>query len=185
MSGHYLLDQSQRNYLARKVSSDHTARRRRSRLLVFEDLKGETILVDGYNLLITLESLLYHSDTVLESDDGVLRDIQAVFGKYRPHEDTLIVLDTLMDFLKQAEIKEVHFFYDRPVSRSGELAQLTRAVLRKHHLPGEANTTSNVDRELANSGDEVVATSDGPLMDRVKRVVDLPGLIRNRPKISD
>jgi hypothetical protein len=137
-------------------------------------------MVDGYNVLITLESVLHHPETVLESDDGVLRDINAVFGKYRPHGDTLNALDVLMDFLKQIMIKEVHFYYDSPVSRSGELAQLTRAVLRKHHLPGGANTSPYVDRELAkNSYNRVIATSDGPLMDRVKRVVDLPGLIKN------
>lgn len=136
--------------------------------------------MDGYNVLITLESLLHHPDTVLESDDGVLRDTKAVFGKYRPHEDTLSVLDILMDFLKQSQIEEVHFFYDSPVTKSGELAKLTRAVLRKHHLPGEATTSPYVDQELANSADEVIATSDGPLMDKVKRVVDLPGLIKTR-----
>ncbi|MEN6328856.1 MAG: DUF5616 domain-containing protein [Methanobacteriaceae archaeon] len=146
-------------------------------------LKDQAILVDGYNVLITLESVLYHPDTVLESDDGVLRDTKAVFGKYRPHEDTLNILDILMDFLKEAQIKEVHFFYDQPVPRSGELAKLNRAVLRKHHLPGNATTSPQVDRELAkNSNEKVIATSDGPLMDKVRRVADLPGLIRNKQK---
>jgi hypothetical protein len=178
VAGHYLLDQEQRNYLARKVSSDQTAQGRRSKLVDFEDLKGQTILVDGYNVLITLESVLHHSDIILESDDGVLRDTQAVFGRYRPHEDTLPVLDIILDFLKKAHVKEVRFFYDSPVSRSGELAKLTRAVLRKHHLPGDATTSPYVDRELANNQDQVVATSDGPLMDKVDRVLDISGTFR-------
>lgn len=136
--------------------------------------------MDGYNVLITLESALFHPDTILESDDGVLRDTKAVFGKYRPHEDTFHVLDILVTFLKKTGIKKVHFFYDRPVTRSGELAKLTRVVLKKHSLPGDAATSPYVDRKLANSGDKVIATSDGPLMDKVKRVVDLPGLIRSK-----
>ena len=86
-----------------------------------------------------------------------------------------------MDFLKHARPRKVHFFYDRPVSRSGELAQLTRELMEKNQLQGSATTSPCVDRELAkNSADTVVATSDGPLMDKVKRVVDLPGLIRNK-----
>jgi hypothetical protein len=181
VAGHYLLDKTERNYLARKVSSDEKAKERRSRLIFFKELKDQVILVDGYNVLITLESVLHHPDTILESDDGVLRDTKAVFGKYQPHEDTLNVLNILTDFLKEAQPKEVHFFYDRPVSRSGELAQLTRVVLEKNHIPGSAVTYPQVDRELAkNSTEKVIATSDGPLMDKVKKVVDLPGLIRNK-----
>jgi hypothetical protein len=181
VSGHYLLDQEERNYLARKVSSDQTAKKRRVKLLVFKDLKNQFILVDGYNVLITLESVLHHPETILKSDDGVLRDTKAVFGKYRPHRDTLSVLNTLMNFLKEAHPKELHFFYDSPVSRSGELAHLTRAVLRKHHLPGDATTSPYVDRELIkNRAKKVIATSDGPLMDKVERVVDLPGLINSK-----
>jgi hypothetical protein len=175
------LDQEERNYLARKVSSDQTARNRRSKIVDFNDLKGQVILVDGYNVLITLESVLHHPQTILESDDGVLRDTKAVFGNYRPHQETANVLNILLDFLKKSNPKEVHFFYDRPVSRSGELSKLTRETMEKNHLPGSAVTHPQVDRELIrNSPEKVVATSDGPLMDKVKRVVDLPGLIRNK-----
>ena len=73
----------------------------------------------------------------------------------------------------------MHFFYDRPVTRSGELAKRPGCA-QKHSLPGDAATSPYVDRKLANSGDKVIATSDGPLMDKVKRVVDLPGLIRSK-----
>jgi len=137
VAGHYLLDKTERNYLARKVSSDEKAKERRAKLIFFKELKNQIILLDGYNVLITLESVLHHPDTILESDDGVLRDTKAVFGKYRPHEDTLNVCSAVT-----------------------------------HH---------QVDRELSkNSTEKVIATSDGPLMDKVKKVVDLPGLIRNK-----
>lgn len=137
--------------------------------------------MDGYNVLITLESVLHHPKTILESDDGVLRDTKAVFGKYRLYEDTQNALNILMDFLKQARPRGVQFLYDRPVSRSGELAQLTRELMEKNQLQGSSTTSPYVDRELAkNSTDTVVATSDGPLMDKISRVVDLPGLIKSK-----
>lgn len=134
-------------------------------------------------MLITLENVLHHPDTILESDDGVLRDTKAVFGKYRPHPDTASTLNTLISFLREAQVRRVDFFYDRPVSKSGELAKLTMEMMKRNQLPGNATTSPCVDRELAkNSADTVVATSDGPLMDKVEKVVDLPGLIRNELK---
>ncbi len=177
------MDKSQRNYLARKVSSNKKAQVRQSKLTDLNKIKGQLVLVDGYNVLITSESVLYHEEAVLESDDGVLRDVKGIFGKYKPHQHTENTLNILLDTLKAENPREILFFYDSPVSLSGELAQLTRKIMDDKNIPGSTFTHRQVDFELIKSAQKegsVVATSDGPLIDRLERVVDIPRSIKEK-----
>jgi len=179
------LDKKDRNYLVRKVSSNQQAQKRQDKLINLPEIDGKLVLIDGYNVLITSESVLYHPESVLKSDDGVLRDVKSVFGKYKPHHNTEPTLNLLLDTLKSANPREIRFYYDSPVSLSGELAHLTRKLLKEKKVNGCASTHKHVDRDLVKTSQAengVVATSDGPLIDHLERVVDLPGSIKMNKK---
>lgn len=177
VSDKYLLNIHERNYLARKVFSGEVALSRQNKILDISRVKDENIFVDGYNVLITVESICTGYPSLVRCDDGFLRDINAVFGKYRINDTTKTALTQIILLLKCYEPQFVKFLYDSPVSQSGELSKVTRTLLNANDLPGDAVTSKNVDSELVTLSREVqgiVATSDSAVIDKIQRVIDIP-----------
>ena len=178
VGNHYLLGQTQRNYLNRTVFSREKIKTRKDKLISLSDVNGRDVLVDGYNVLITTETMFQGADDlIVNCDDGVTRDVKAVFGKYKRNETTKIALKSIISLLKLFKPKRVLFFYDSPVSLSGELARTTKKILDSCDVPGDAQTSKNVDLKLVSLSHKlgaVVATSDGIIMDKVDSVLDIP-----------
>jgi hypothetical protein len=174
----YLLDKKQKNYLVRTVFSREKSMARKDKIVDITFINGKTLFVDGYNVIITVESICSDDQrSVVVCDDGVLRDVNAVFGKYKYNEWTETALNQIISLLKSHNPLSVKFFYDSPVSRSGELAKLTNRIINSHGVSGCAVTSKNVDfelKKLSNDKDKIVATSDGAIIDKVKNVLDVP-----------
>lgn len=130
VGNHYLLHQKQRNFLERTIFSVRKSSKRKSKIVPLSKIRGKTLLIDGYNVLITIESILTSENSVVCCDDGVLRDVNAVFGKYKLKENTEKALNSIASLVKIYGPLEVRFIYDSPVSFSGELARLTQQVLK-------------------------------------------------------
>jgi hypothetical protein len=181
VGNHYLLDEMQRNYLNRTVFSREKIETRKNKLILLSDVKGKDVLLDGYNVLITVETLFQGADNlIVDCDDGVTRDVKAVFGKYKENETTEIAINSIISLLKLFKPKSVLFFYDSPVSLSGELAKTTKEILDSCEVPGDAQTSKNVDLKLISLSHElgaVVATSDGIIIDKVNSVLDIPSYV--------
>lgn len=186
VANHYVLDEVQRNYLNRSVFSKKKIKTRKKKLILLSDVKEKNVIIDGYNVLITVESICNSGEEFLVNcDDGVTRDVKAVFGKYKKDETTLKALNSIISLLKIFKPKRVLFFYDSPVSMSGELAKTTLELLKSLKVPGDAQTASDVDAELVRLSKEldgVVATSDGIVMDKVETVLDIPSYIARMKK---
>lgn len=186
VGNHYLLNQLERNYLNRTVFSHEQIERRKSKLILLSDIEGRDVLLDGYNVLITTETIFEGADDlIVNCDDGVTRDIKAVFGKYKENKNTTKTLNSIISLLKLFKPKSVLFFYDSPVSLSGDLARTTREILNSHQVRGDAETSENVDKTLIDLSQEleaVVATSDGIIIDKVNSVLDIPGYISRANK---
>jgi hypothetical protein len=174
----YLLDKDARNYLVRKVFSDDISRDRLLKIFDINNITNNAIFIDGYNVLITVETICNRDyDSLVMCDDGVLRDIKAVFGKYKINSTTENALNNIMNILTPHKPAFICFFYDSPVSKSGELAMITDTLIHIHKLHGIALTNKNVDFELVKLSKKyngIVATSDGPIIDKVKNVLDIP-----------
>jgi hypothetical protein len=183
---HYLLKKIQRNYLYRTVFSKEQAENRKMKLVPLLDIKDKIVFIDGYNVLITLESICSgEKGLIVKGDDEVIRDIKAVFGKYKNNEMTKSVLIAFISLLKQYHPLTVRVFYDRQVSLSGELAKLTQEIMTMHGVQGSAETSENVDFQLVHLSRDlegIVATSDGIIMDKVDRIVDIPSYVRLNKK---
>lgn len=182
VGNHYLLDEMQRNYLNRTVFSSEKIESRKSKLILLSDVKDKDVLLDGYNVLITVETMFQgEDDLIVNCDDGVTRDVKAVFGKYKENETTKIALNSIISLLKLFKPQRVLFFYDSPVSLSGELAKTTKEILDSFEVPGDAQTSKNVDKTLIKLSKEmgaVVATSDGVIIDKVEKVLDIPCFLK-------
>jgi len=137
--------------------------------------------VDGYNVLITLESILTGKQ-VVKCDDGYIRDLRAIFGKYKPSRATDRALAELLNLLKKARLGEVVVLFDKQVSRSGELAGATRRGLEKFGLKGNSRAVGGVDFKLR--AFDVVASSDRAIIRRAKAVWDIPAELLKRKKAN-
>jgi len=174
----YLLDQTTRLVFYRAVYDEETARLHGSRLVGPEAVSDKRLSIDGYNVLITVESMLRKKPLIL-CDDGFIRDISAIHGKHRLTPYTEEALSLIFRFLTEVQPSEIRFFYDAQVSRSGELAALTRDIFSRFGLEGSAETARLADNEALAFGD-ILATSDAVLINRGRRLFDLAAEVARR-----
>jgi hypothetical protein len=163
----------ERHVLMRGVYDEVAAESRRRKLLKIDEIRGEIVAVDGYNLLITVESML-DNRLLVQCDDHLTRDISAVFGKHRITARTTQALSMILQTLKVHDPKEVRFMYDKQVSRSGELASKTRELMSELQIRGTARTALKTDVATLRSGGVTIST-DSFVVQKAKRVLDLAG----------
>ncbi|MGB9978385.1 DUF434 domain-containing protein [Methanobacterium sp.] len=177
----YVLNKDERNYLARSIFSDLISKKRQEKIIDISKIKNQLLLVDGYNVLITVESLYSEDyDSIILCDDKVVRDLNAVFGKYKLNNTTEMALNKILALISLYCPSYTCFLFDSPVSFSGRLAGLTKKIMEKYNLPGNANLSKTVDTEiirLSNLKKGIVATSDSVIIDKVDMVVDIPHYI--------
>ncbi|MGC8817056.1 MAG: DUF434 domain-containing protein [Candidatus Hadarchaeum sp.] len=171
VANHYRLPLEERHLLARCVFSQREAEEHRRKLIRMNGVRGRRLGVDGYNVLITVESLLTGKRVVL-CNDGIVRDLRAIFGKYRAGTATPRAIAELVEAVARAKPSEVVIFFDKQVSRSGELAADFRRRIEAAGLRGGALAVGGVDKKL--EGFEVVASSDRVVIQRARKVWDIP-----------
>ena len=163
---HTLTDR-QRLAISRAACSDQSMARRAEAKIAVHDLNDADVIVDGFNLIISIEAALSGGPLLL-GRDGCVRDLSSVHGSYRSVNETAGALKLIGDTLTSLKPKSVDWLLDRPVSNSGRLAKMIRTFAGENGWPWTVETTLNPDREIISSG-RIVITSDGPLLDRVKR----------------
>jgi hypothetical protein len=154
------------------------AKSRQKKKISPHQIRGYDLVIDGYNVLITIEAGLLGRPLVL-GDDGFIRDISGLSGNFRKTEGTEKALRLVLDVLKRIKPVRTFFLFDSPISRSGELAQEVRHRLKKEKLPGDAMAV-RVPEKILIGFPGMIATSDTAIIDRSKRVVDLAGYIISR-----
>jgi hypothetical protein len=171
----YQLDHAARQILHRGVFAPEAAAARRAKLRLLAQVASQSLGIDGHNVLITLECAL-RGLPLVAADDGFIRDVGQISRAFEPSPETGQVLTMVADYLAAHGVREVCFFYDAPMSRSGELARLTREVLAARGLAGKAAAAPVPERELADFPGPI-ATSDTAMIAAHDLVVDLAGEI--------
>jgi len=181
---HYQLHQRERDILMRSVFSKRISAIRKKKCLSPLELKGKNLAIDGYNVLITLESALKRKPLVL-ADDGFIRDISRVFRSFRPTELTKRACELIFSFLKELDVKTVIFYLDKPISKSGELSTRINYWLSNYGLKGNAYPVTSPEK-LLKEYDGIVATADSVVLDKADKLFDLAGhIIRNNLKETE
>ncbi|MCK9152201.1 DUF434 domain-containing protein [Methanobacterium alcaliphilum] len=182
VGNHYLLNQNQRNYLSRCIFSKSVIKERENKITSLESVYGNIVFIDGYNVLITTETILLKPENLIMAQDGVLRDSSGIFGKYKFKNETLDSLNLILKVLKDKSPSFVKFYFDEKVSFSGRLSQVVNNFLEVYGIPGASILSSNVDFDLVKEWEEkggFIASSDGAMIDKVKHVIDIPFFILN------
>lgn len=124
-----------------------------------DQLRGATVWIDGFNILITAERAL-RGDPILRCRDGVIRDIAGVHGTYRRGRQTNAALDQISAALRELGVGEILWLFDQPVSNSGRAAELARRY-------GDASVVADPDQDLIHAPEEVIVISgDGEVIER-------------------
>ena len=170
-SNHYLLTSRQRMAIFRSILNDEDKTTR----LKKEILKpGTEVLIDGLNIIITLETALSHS-LVLRGDDGVLRDVAGLHGTYRIIDKTAKAIEQILQTLSNLDVRYATFILDKPVSNSGSLKQLILEISRNFNLEVVAELDMNPDQIFVDK--ENVISSDGPVILRSSSWFNLNSMI--------
>lgn len=171
----HALTQRERLALARSLCSAEQCARRQAHATPLERARDEEVWIDGYNLLITVESAL-GGGVILAARDGCYRDLASLHGTYREVSETLPALRLIGDALAAWGIARCRWWLDRPVSNSGRLRQLMLDVAAEARWPWDVALEFSPDAVLANAP-AIVATSDSAVLDRCPRWLNAARLI--------
>ena len=171
VGNHYQLLERERLAIAHVASDDQS----RGQPLSFEALEGKHLCIDGFNLLITLETAL-GGGIVLIGMDGCYRDIASIHGSYSFREETQTAITLVMQTLKQAEVAKAEWLFDTPVSNSGRLAALVNELSLEVGLSNEAYATDRVDTKIKTCNG-VAITTDSDILIHTTKWFDLAGYI--------
>src|SRR5262249_44713641 len=150
------LNRRQISAVQRSSCSDQQLAGRCSRRVA--DLRGQAIVIDGYNVLTTVETAL-GGGVVLVGRDGCTRDIAGVHGTWRRVAETEPALRAVGDRLQQLGFGHCRWLLDRPVSNSGRLRAYVLDMAKQHGWRWDVEVVMNPDAELVRS-DAIVASAD-------------------------
>jgi len=175
----YGLTSDERHLLHRGIFSDADSKSRRKSKIPIGKVRNRDLAIDGYNILITIETGLSDRPLIL-GDDGFIRDISGLSGNFKKTEKTEEAFQLILDIVKRVKPLKTLFLFDSPISMSGELAQEVRSLLKKESLLGDAKAVK-VPEKILIGYPGVIATSDTAIIDQSKEVVDLAGdIIKKR-----
>ncbi|MGB6018785.1 MAG: DUF434 domain-containing protein [Sulfurimonadaceae bacterium] len=161
---HHQLTSRQRLALARVVSADEQIAKRQEKRVAVSALKDKTIVIDGFNLLITIETAL-GGGVIFNCRDGCCRDLSAVYGSYKIVAETRRAIEQIGKTLEKVSPEKVLWLFDRPVSNSAKVAEVVREVAREQNWPFEAELTDRTDSLLSRSPHTVVSC-DSAILER-------------------
>lgn len=167
----YGLTSDERHLLHRGVFSNSDSGSRRKKKVLIGEVRNKDLVIDGHNVLITVEAGISGRPLVV-GDDGFIRDISGLSGGFKQTETTEKAIQFIIRAIKKIKPSQTLFLLDAPISKSGELAEAVRNYLKKQDIPGEAMAVKVPERILIGFPG-VVATSDTAIIDQSKKVLDL------------
>jgi hypothetical protein len=171
----YSLTDRQRLAVARAAASERQRQRRRERCLGVEEVADADLLVDGFNLIITVEAAL-SGGLLIRCRDDCVRDLSSVHGSYRSVEETARAISLIGETLAPRRPRSVTLLLDKPVSNSGRLAQKIALLAAENGWPWRVEVVMNPDKVMLAAG-QIVLTSDSVILDGVAQWVNFGALL--------
>ncbi|WP_031436037.1 DUF434 domain-containing protein [Methylobacter tundripaludum] len=158
---HHQLVKRQRLAISRAACSNTSRELRKTTCLPIEQIKDRQLVIDGFNLIISVETAMA-GGLLLRCCDGCIRDIAGIHGTYRLVHETRQAIELIGNVLQAFSPASVLF--DKPVSNSGRLAEMVRDIATAHHWNWQAELIDNPDQVIRNSC-KVAITSDSAILD--------------------
>lgn len=161
------LTQRQRLAIARCVCTADQRARRVAHRQDPHSLAGAELWVDGYNLLITIESAMA-GGVILLGRDECYRDMASLHGTYREVAETERAAALVGMWAAGFAPAKCVWLLDRPIGNSGRLRTTLLALAERHGWPWEVRLEFSPDRLLSQTN-QLVATSDSVVLDHCTR----------------
>jgi hypothetical protein len=174
----YRLNKRQRTALFRISSSRQEIELRHQYQCSEQDLVGEAVAIDGFNLLILLEGAISGA-YIFKARDGTCRDISSVHGSYKRVRQTEEAILLVGKALKAMGVASVTWYLDKPISNSGRLLTRLYEISEREAFGWEVSLVNNPDKVLAQS-EAIVISSDGWILDQGDRWFNLGAMLIER-----
>lgn len=169
VGNHYLLSERQRLAVVRATTSKTIVKMRLKKQMK-EKVSGKKVLIDGLNLIITLEVALSQT-TLISCMDGTIRDLAGLRGTYHLIDKTDDAIELIGHKLMELKIEEAAFYLDSPVSNTGRLKQRIYEVLKDFPYKTTVELVHNADVFLENR--EHVISSDAIILNKCTSWINL------------
>ena len=166
VGNHYRLKTRQIQAVRGASASATQLHNRKCKQLEISELKAQTIYLDGFNVLILLESLLSGA-YIFEGTDGCFRDLYGVFGTYKRVNQTQEAIELVASFFHKSHAEKLTWIFDKPVSNSGRIKQMIIDFAIENNLNWNVELEFNPDKFLAENA-EIVISSDAWILDHCK-----------------
>jgi hypothetical protein len=123
-----------------------------------DKLLGKTIFLDGFNVVIILETLM-SGGYVFKGLDGCYRDISSVHGSYKRVRQTEEVLSIIGNALQKLGVKQVIWIFDAPVSNSGRLKAFCYEIAKQYGFVWDVHLDNAPDKFLIDD-ERLIVSSD-------------------------
>jgi hypothetical protein len=167
----WLLTERQRLAVRRAACSENELAGRMERRMDAAELDGRVLLIDGFNVVTTVEAAL-GGGIILGCRDATYRDIAGVHGTYRNVAETMPALEIISARLLQLAVTQARWLFDRPVSNSGRIQAMLLEAAKASAWPWTVELVDDPDPVLRASP-EVVATADSAILDHCQRWFNL------------
>ncbi|MBC8755434.1 DUF434 domain-containing protein [Kordia sp. YSTF-M3] len=155
-----------------------------------EQLANREVMLDGFNVLILLESALSKA-YLFKGLDGCYRDVSSVHGTYKKVQQTQEAINLIADFLQKNKVKKATWIFDKPISNSGRLKTMLREIAEANNYKWKIILDNNPDKLIAESGN-IAISSDAWILDNattwcnmVRHIVDENILQKNVVESDD
>jgi hypothetical protein len=162
----YRLAARQRTAVTRVACSRVDQARRQSHRVDAAGLSGQSLLLDGYNVLTTVEAAMA-GGVILAARDGTYRDMASMHGTFRLVAETRLALERIGRTAAGLGAAQCVWYLDRPVSNSGRLKTKMAEVAALAGWLWTIELVGDPDAILRTT-DQVVATADSAVLDRCR-----------------
>ncbi|MEZ4688482.1 MAG: DUF434 domain-containing protein [Bacteroidia bacterium] len=171
----YKLNKRQRVAVYRVSASEQEVAGRKASQCQQDELKAATVDIDGFNLLILLESAISGA-YIFKGRDGTLRDISSVHGSYKRVRQTEEAIRLTGRVLQDLQVASVNWYLDKPISNSGRLLSRLYEIAEEEGFNWRVELVYSPDKVLAMSSN-IVVSSDGWVLDQAECWFNLGALL--------
>jgi len=170
----YQLKAQEKQLLSRCVLSRKESEEIMKKIASFEEVEGEIVALDFYNVAITVAEAL-EGHAVFRCTDGLTRDLASAFGRSRKDLSALHrAAAEMRDVLIRAGPEKVVIVADRQVSHSAEVASDAKGILEGLEVEVVLSSSSDSDLIRLSRSGALVASSDIVIAKSSPRIIDIP-----------
>ncbi len=171
----YRLNARQQKALLGMSASDTAVKMRKDKEVRAHELRGKKVCIDGFNLLIILESAISGA-FLFKGMDGAYRDVTSVHGGYKRVKQTEEAIILIGKILNELGVSEATWYLDAPISNSGRLKTFLREIAVRERFNWTFELVNNPDKELA-EGDDIIISSDAWVIEEGKLWFNMMGYL--------